>query len=379
MPVNLYLCAVLDGSGTHFYTCGSNEDGQLGTGDTEHRTEFTRVDLSRKFSSIAPGYKDFCVGIAEEDGSLWSWGSNAHGQLGMNVNEIVRVCSPTQISNTFNFTQISSGAEFCLALDSNNRVWSFGRNNCGQLGLGHTTFRDSPTMITSLKEILSVSCGMDHGLVLDVDGNLWSFGSNSSGKLGLADPDRSCYFYPRKLDWLPKNLPKVKTKRKTLFSHFSSEKKNVENPLKIIQISSGYNHNLVLDSQSRVWVWGDNSFGQLGIGNLVSKCSPEMLDHAGNISTVYCAGNSSIIQNINNQMFAFGNIFNTDSLRRPYLLRHWANKTIIPGASHTLIIDEDGNTSLEGFIRVPGFEHSPSGYVFHLNLSKPNFTKRAQQ
>jgi alpha-tubulin suppressor-like RCC1 family protein len=99
---------VLSG-GDAYYVCGVNTYGQLGIGNYETIDTFTRMDLPVRFSSISIGRR-FCVGIAEEDGSLWSWGSNSTGQLGIPpVGTNDKILRPQQIPNTQYFIQVSSG------------------------------------------------------------------------------------------------------------------------------------------------------------------------------------------------------------------------------------------------------------------------------
>jgi alpha-tubulin suppressor-like RCC1 family protein len=134
---NQYHALVLDDSGEHFFCCGKNDCGQLGTGDKNDRALFTQVDLPEKFISLIAGYSNHSLGISKSDGSLWSWGSNSHGQLGQG-NQISQLNQPTKISGTHSFVQISAGENFSLALDSMGQVWSFGDSSYGRLGLGNS-------------------------------------------------------------------------------------------------------------------------------------------------------------------------------------------------------------------------------------------------
>jgi alpha-tubulin suppressor-like RCC1 family protein len=151
-------------------------------------------------------------------------GANTRGQLGMQLME--NCCIPTLIPNTSNFVQLSAGRQCTLALDCLGRVWSFGANESGQLGLGDEENRFRPCLIESLPNAArAVVAGNKHSIVLDVDGNAWSFGANSHGELGIgAGPKQNS---PCKID------------------HND-----------IVTISSGFAHNLFLDSQGRVWSFG---------------------------------------------------------------------------------------------------------------------------
>jgi alpha-tubulin suppressor-like RCC1 family protein len=91
------------------------------------------MQLPVKFVCVIAGYCDHSIGIAYEDGSLWVWGSNNEGQLGL-VQQFMRL-APVRIPNTRNFVNVAAGNKFTLCLDSNGNMWSFGRNNSGQLGI----------------------------------------------------------------------------------------------------------------------------------------------------------------------------------------------------------------------------------------------------
>jgi alpha-tubulin suppressor-like RCC1 family protein len=336
---------LLNDTGKTLYSCGVNDFGQLGLGDCKRRDNFTLVDLPVEFSSISVGHKDFCIGIAEEDGSLWGWGDNSEGQLGLpkerkhlsegifsnlGVYEGGNKSMPTQIPQTRNFTQVATGHQFSLALDIDGRVWSFGLNAFGQLGLGDLKTRYSPTIILPLVDqcITSVSAGLQHGIVLDSNGKLWSFGHNDFGQLGLTD--RVNRYSPQQVTW----------------------------PRDVVQVSSGYYHNLILDSGSNVWAFGYNYYGQIGTGERSRHVETPLLNSSlENISRVICGGNTSFCIDVHHRVFVFGDNeddkfeFNIqENILFPREKESWCNTTVLPGGHHTLIVDEDGNLFLYGYI-----------------------------
>jgi alpha-tubulin suppressor-like RCC1 family protein len=320
MPVNQYHSLVLDGSGTLYFTCGRNQYGQLGTGDTIQKETFTQVLLPVKFISLSAGYRDHNLGLAE-DGSLWSWGSNTYGQLGQGKG-VPNLTQPTQIPDTHSFVQISAGDQFSLALDSNGQVWSFGYATYGRLGLGERVghqFR--PTRIESLSNIKSISTGYMFGIVLDDSGSLWSFGGNFYGQLGLGDNTNR--HSPCKIEGIPP----------------------------VVQVSCGYHHSLILDSHGGVLSFGYNAHGELGHSG-TNNSIPTIIPNLKDIVQIFGAGFTSIVKNDSHQFFVFGQNHSyrpeEGNILSPVEQENWRDKIIFPGGNHIVILDEEGFLSFLG-------------------------------
>jgi alpha-tubulin suppressor-like RCC1 family protein len=201
----------------------------------------------------------------KKDGTLWSWGSNYVGQLGLGLPLLIedelefKITKPTQIlipnhPNTWKF--ISSNVDSCLAIDSNGIGWAWGDNFSGQLGLGDDEVGeqfDKPVKIktTGLLEEhpgfwKKLSAGLSYSLGIDINDQGWAWGSNFFRTLGnptltnaLGDPSDSAvpYFIGADLDGA--------TGWKDLYaSNFTS---------------------FGIDSLGRGWSWGANFSGALGI------------------------------------------------------------------------------------------------------------------
>ncbi len=84
------------------------------------------------------------------------------------------------------WSEVSAGNEFSLAIDTTNKMWSFGKNDHGQLGLGDTTPRNIPAKV-AIENWQRVDAGASHSLAINTAKRLWSFGSNVNGQLGLGD------------------------------------------------------------------------------------------------------------------------------------------------------------------------------------------------
>jgi alpha-tubulin suppressor-like RCC1 family protein len=157
------------------------------------------------------------------------------GQLGLG-SAVASVNEPTQVPNTKGFTSVGTGRNFSIAVNSNGQVSSFGCNSHGQLGFSELKNKDIPTIQPDLTNISSISVGYRHTLALTNDGVVHSFGFNHNGELGVGD------------------------KIGTNISECSNPHRVMGN---IVQISSGFNHNLLLTRDHQVYVFGLNTFGKL--------------------------------------------------------------------------------------------------------------------
>ena len=104
---------------------------------------------------------------------------------------------PQKVTGVSNIVAIATGYSFSLALKDDGTLWAWGRNNAGQLGDGTTTNRTTPIQVPSLSGITQISAGTTHSVALQSDGEalgtVWSWGRNNKGQLGdgTTDVDRS--------------------------------------------------------------------------------------------------------------------------------------------------------------------------------------------
>jgi len=129
------------------------------------------------------------------------------------------------------------------------KFYGFGANWAGQLGLGDTINRLIPTEILGLngKHAIQISLGSSHTLVLTNDLKIYVFGSNVIGQIGLGNRVR--------LQLIPVEL-----------SFFSGRN--------IHQISAGGEFTIVLLKDFKVFSFGNNRFGQLGLGDNQNRDEP---------------------------------------------------------------------------------------------------------
>ena len=183
---------ILKNNGT-LWGCGKNEAGQLGLGDTNNRTTFTQITTNiDNIKSVHCGSNH--TFILKNDGTLWACGYNEHGRLGLEDTNNRNVF--TQVTtNTDNIKSIYCGGPHTLILKNDNTLWACGWNGHGQLGLGDTTNRNIFTKIAvNVDNVKSIHCGDYHTFILKNDGTLWACGYNNYGQLGLGDTNDRTIF-----------------------------------------------------------------------------------------------------------------------------------------------------------------------------------------
>lgn len=164
---------------------GINNNGQLGTGNLTYRSSPVQVGSLTTWASVNCAVSSSTLAI-KTDGTLWSWGYNGDGQLGLNNR--TTYSSPKQIGILTNWSQAIGGyTDASLAIKTDGTLWSWGKNNYGQLGLGNRTYYSSPKQVGALTN-WSAAVGNNSSITaLKTDGTLWSWGLNAQGQLGLGN------------------------------------------------------------------------------------------------------------------------------------------------------------------------------------------------
>ena len=160
---------------------GQNGRGQIGQNNDNVQYSSPVQIPGTTWSSISCGYSALAT---KTDGTLWAWGYNSNGELGHN--NTTYYSSPRQIpGNTWKSVDTSTRfglTSGTLATKTDGTLWAWGGNNYGLLGLNNRTKYSSPVQIPGTTWN-SISIGEYHSLAIKTDGTLWAWGSNS-GNLG---------------------------------------------------------------------------------------------------------------------------------------------------------------------------------------------------
>ena len=272
----------------YVWAWGDNYYGQLG--DNKESGSVSTVPV-KVHGYNNEGFLDDIIAVAagrsgahslavDANSFVWAWGLNNTGQLG-NGGEGTEQLTPVQVvggamgSTWLKYIiEVSGGEDNSAARDANGLVYTWGKNDYGQLGSGTTgSYSTVPVKVLSgqqdpcspdtfLQNIVAIDSGWDHLLALEktdpLDSNfkgyVYAWGRNSEnspwtdygGQLGDGT-DNDC------------NTP-VKV--------LSGEQDpgDPNSYLKdIIAVSAGDCHSIALDAEGNIWTWGNNEYGQLGI------------------------------------------------------------------------------------------------------------------
>jgi alpha-tubulin suppressor-like RCC1 family protein len=184
LSASVYTSASIKTDNT-LWTWGSNSNGGLGDGTTANRSSPIQVGALTDWAQVSLNTiaSDASVIAVKTDGTLWAWGSNSNGQLGLG--NIIDLSSPVQVGALTNWLKPSTGSSHVIALKTDNTLWSWGRNFNGQLGHGNTIARSSPVQVGALTN-WSIKLGTGDSLssAIKADGTLWAWGNNFAGGIG---------------------------------------------------------------------------------------------------------------------------------------------------------------------------------------------------
>ena len=226
------------------WTWGYNNSGQLGDGTTTNRSSpVTTAGGGTNWKQVSCG-NGFTAAI-KTDGTLWTWGYNEFGRLGDGTTTS-RSSPGTTAGGGTNWKQVAGGYSSTCAIKTDGTLWTWGRNNYGQLGDGTTTNRSSPgTTAGGGASWKQVACGYLYTVAIKTDGTLWTWGYNLFGGLGDG----------------------TTTNR-------SSPGTTAGGGTNWKQVDSGYYHTVAIKTDGTLWTWGYNNPGTLGDGTLTNKSSP---------------------------------------------------------------------------------------------------------
>ena len=275
---------------------GVDENNQNNSGGTDGPFK-QEVSKASDWVSVAAGSTHQC-GI-KNDGSLWCWGANRDGQVGIGSDEFMEE-TPTQVAGSQGWAQVRGGTRYSCAIKTDGTLWCWGNNQRGQLGTGSTTDQNRPVQESSnsshwAKVSTSTSSFTPYPCGIKESSGLYCWGANSiTGHLGTGEPGDQ--HSPTRIDadaWRDVELADLHAcaikEEGSLWcwganvygqlgtgmsGHADTPTREATLSSDWEQVAVGSKHSCGLKTDGSLWCWGDNSYGQLGTGDTDNRNQP---------------------------------------------------------------------------------------------------------
>lgn len=236
------------------WTWGQNEAGQLGLGESvDAKDKPASVTALKSVVEVAAGY-EFSAALSS-DGSVYIW-----GQFG----DAATLWEPVRARELSDIISIAAGQNRLLALDKQGRVYEY-------------TYGEASVQIQIPSTVVQISAGGDFYLALDNVGSVYAWGSNSKGQLGNGTTNQA-------ID--PQKIAKLHN---------------------IVDVAAGFTHALAVDEGGAIWAWGSNEYGELGIQLKQSKvATPTKLGTEAKFKNVEAGYNGSMAISTKGELYTWG-------------------------------------------------------------------------
>jgi alpha-tubulin suppressor-like RCC1 family protein len=318
---------------------------------------FTTNNLTltnRYYASIACGENHTI--FLTNDGKVYSCGYNDFGQLGLGDTTNRTTPQPISTLNSFTITAIACGRNHTVFLTNDGKVYSCGYNDYGQLGKPYnatnpsivpelittTTVGGTPTAFNNLT-ITAIDCGIIHTVFLTNDGMVYSCGIATYGRLGRSVNETN-----------PNTVPGLITTTTTTVGGTQTAFNN----LTITAIACGDEHTVFLTNDGKVYSCGQNSSGQLGLGNTENQTWPLLIStlNSFTISAIACGGGHTMFLTNDGKVYSCGNNFygqlgQSTTTTTPSIISTLSTFTITAIACdyHTVFLTSDGKVYSCGY------------------------------
>ena len=292
------------------WSWGDNSYGQLGNNTTTQSPVPVEVmmaganggapvALTGVVAVAAGSYHSLAV---RSDGTVWAWGRNVAGELGMSTSTSQSALA-VQVPGLSGMTAVTAGLYFSVALRGDGTAWAWGYNVYGELGSGSNTNSTSvPTQVSNAAATVAIAAGADgeHLLLLQSNGTVLATGNNQYGQLG--NNTTATAYYPVAVMGVGGQSTQLSG---------------------VVAIAAGTNHSLAVLGNGNAVAWGSNTnlpytntpAGQLGDGAATSTSTSVPVTVAAAVggtgslagaSTVSAGGNHSVVVGSGGVLYGFG-------------------------------------------------------------------------
>lgn len=301
------------------FGCGRNTLGQLGLGNTTDVKKIRKLN-DKKWKKVSCGTNHTLA--VDENNKLFVCGDNSNGQLGLGntTNKLIF----TQVG-TGNWKDVSAGGDFSVAIDSLGKIHTCGHNGEGQIGITGA-FGGNNTEFKMINNTIfkGAQCGSKHVIAIDINNKMWTWGDGGDYATGVnTTVDQKAPVLVNDEKWngmsaAPYNSFGVKengdayswgggyyygTGQNTTAAIRQPQKMQIDEPIK--KIGAGATFGVAVANSGFVYGWG--TFFNAGVGPTDNPPTPTKINGLENIVDIVMVGDEHVIlKDINGEMWALG-------------------------------------------------------------------------
>lgn len=348
------------------WTWGANPYGQLGNGTRDLSGIVgvpTQIGTDTNWSAVSLAAGSITLAL-RTDNSLWGWGDTSSGRLGIGTSPPLTVNSPRQIGTDKNWRWVTTGGQHCLAGRTDGSLWAWGFNGAGQVGISETTNSIlSPRQVGSARDWLTGSAGGNTSSAIRAGGMLWTWGRAQLQSTMTAPPAKVLLPSPvanfaPSLDfsmavttdgalWGWGNNGNGQLGDGTFTSRSVPTRAGTDSNWQVVR--AGLNHCLALKRDGSLWAWGHNGNGQLG-GGSSSEESPIRIGSDTTWKYICAGGSNSFGIKNDGSLWGWGRnasgtlgLGNINKITVPTRIGTATWKTYASGNLHSVGIRTDGS------------------------------------
>jgi len=228
------------------------------------------VKIARVFSGPVACH---CVAIAASpDGRAFIWGRNETGQLGLG--DRVNRYNPTvlEVAPGAKLSGASCGSQHTFVWTTKGTAYSFGANQCGQLGIGKrkkgNVLEPQQIPVFANTRIVSAGCGREFSIAVDSLGDVYAMGCPQYGQLGNGTIG----------EYLEKAGKITYANEATPIRIMGEMALSKSADSRIVKVACGPNHSVAMDKDGRLYTWGFGGYGRLGHGDVKNALEPKAVE-----------------------------------------------------------------------------------------------------
>jgi alpha-tubulin suppressor-like RCC1 family protein len=216
---------------------------------------------------------------------VYTWGRNDEGQLGLGdhgggTNRNV----PTEVPGVNEVVAVAAGTFHSFALSRDGTVMACGNNGGGQLGLGDTDDRDTFTVVAGLRGVVDIDAGRQHTIAVTAEGGLYTWGAGVD-----LEPGDGYYVDHSTMCLVPTKMTGGEI-----------------GEAMVVQVAAGVFHSMAKTASGELWTWGQGEYGQLGHGGKEHLAVPRVVSGIAAVTGMAGGCEHSLVTTAEGRVLAFG-------------------------------------------------------------------------